>query len=197
MSALGVETAVLPTSILSNHTMFSAWTKMDMDSEVEKIVAEWKNQGFTFDALSTGYVGNSNLVNLVNKLKTDLNFRSVLLYILTKKAKEYTLRPMGDFLPNLKEIRWKDTERVASHGLETDVLCADGTSISERDAYMRALTPYLDPQYSADSMWMFHFQYNPLYKRVRDIRIVQAERFVMPDKKISCAQIKLARQGRV
>lgn len=73
MSALGVETAVLPTSILSNHTMFSAWTKLDMDSEVEKIVAEWKNQGFTFDALSTGYVGNSNLVNLVNQLKTDLN----------------------------------------------------------------------------------------------------------------------------
>jgi hypothetical protein len=80
--------------------------------------------------------------------------------------------------------------------LETQIKCADGVSAFEYDAYMRALTPYLDPQYSADSMWMFHFQYNPLYKRVRDIRIVQAERFVMP-KKMSCAQIKLARQGRV
>jgi hypothetical protein len=116
---------------------------------------------------------------------------------ISKKAKEYTLRPMGDFLPNLKEIRWKDAERVASHGVETQIKCADGTSISERDAYARALVPHLDPQYSTDSMWMFHFQYNPLYKRARDIRIVQAERFVMPDKKISCAQIKLARQGRV
>ena len=44
---------------------------------------------------------------------------------------------------------------------------------------------------------MFHFQYNPLYKRARDIRIVQAERFVMPDKKISYAQIKQLRRGRV
>lgn len=116
---------------------------------------------------------------------------------ISKKAKEYTLRPMGDFLPNLKEIRWKDAERVASHGVETEVQCADGTSISERDAYARALVPHLDARYSADPMWMFHFQYNPLYKRARDIRIVQAERFVMPDKKVSCAQIKLARQGRV
>ena len=79
MSALGVETAVLPTSILSNHTMFSSWTKMDMDTEVEKIVAEWKNQKFKFDALSTGYIGNSNLINIVNELIGELNCKTVII----------------------------------------------------------------------------------------------------------------------
>ncbi len=79
MSALGVETAVLPTSILSNHTMFSAWTKFDMDEQVKDIIAEWKNQKFSFDALSTGYIGNSNLVNMVNALKGELNLGKIVI----------------------------------------------------------------------------------------------------------------------
>ena len=63
ISALGVEAAVLPTSLLSNHTMFSAWTKCDLDEEVDKIFKMWQEQKIDFDGLVTGYIGNSNLVN--------------------------------------------------------------------------------------------------------------------------------------
>lgn len=69
LSAMGVETAVLPTSILSNHTMFSGFTKFDLDGEIDKITAMWGEQKFTFDALYTGYVGNSFLVNKINGIK--------------------------------------------------------------------------------------------------------------------------------
>ena len=66
MSALGIETAVLPTSILSNHTMFSGFTKFDLDAQIDDIIEMWKKQNFSFDALYTGYVGNSYLVNKLN-----------------------------------------------------------------------------------------------------------------------------------
>lgn len=72
LSALGIETAVLPTSILSNHTMFSGFTKFDLDDEIDKIIAMWDKQKFTFDALYTGYVGNTNLVNKINGIKNSL-----------------------------------------------------------------------------------------------------------------------------
>ena len=65
ISALGVEAAVLPTSLLSNHTMFSAWTKCDLDTEVDKIFKMWQEQKISYDGLVTGYIGNSNLVNII------------------------------------------------------------------------------------------------------------------------------------
>lgn len=67
ISALGVEAAVLPTSLLSNHTMFSAWTKCDLDAEVESIFDMWQKQNINYDGLVTGYIGNSNLVNIIIK----------------------------------------------------------------------------------------------------------------------------------
>lgn len=72
LSAMGVETAVLPTSILSNHTMFSGFTKFDLDAQIDEIIAMWGKQKFTFDALYTGYVGNSFLVNKLNGIKRAL-----------------------------------------------------------------------------------------------------------------------------
>ncbi|HBF44939.1 MAG TPA: pyridoxamine kinase [Clostridiales bacterium] len=73
ISALGIETAVLPTSILSNHTMFSGFTKFDLDAQIDDIIEMWKKQNFSFDALYTGYVGNSYLVNKINGLKKSLS----------------------------------------------------------------------------------------------------------------------------
>lgn len=73
ISALGIETAVLPTSILSNHTMFSGFTKFDLDAQIDDIIEMWKKQNFSFDALYTGYVGNSNLVNKLNGIKKNLS----------------------------------------------------------------------------------------------------------------------------
>ena len=72
LSAIGVETAVLPTSILSNHTMFAGWTKLDLDDEIDKIFVEWSKHKFTFDSLYTGYVGNSYLVNKINEVKNKI-----------------------------------------------------------------------------------------------------------------------------
>lgn len=57
VSACGIECAVLPSAVLSNHTGgFSAWTFCDLTAEMPKIEKEWIRQGLKFDAFYTGYV---------------------------------------------------------------------------------------------------------------------------------------------
>ena len=58
LSAMGVECAVVPTAILSTHTAFSGYTFHDLTSEMAPIAAHWEREGFTFDALYTGYLGS-------------------------------------------------------------------------------------------------------------------------------------------
>ncbi len=57
VSACGVECAVLPSAVLSNHTGgFSAWTFRDLTDEMPRVEAEWRRQKLDFDAFYTGYV---------------------------------------------------------------------------------------------------------------------------------------------
>lgn len=64
MSALGVETCVLPTALLSNHTMFKKWSCLDLTDETKKIMDVWQENGFKFDAFLTGYLGSGQLVDV-------------------------------------------------------------------------------------------------------------------------------------
>ncbi len=57
ISACGVETAILPTGILSTHTAgFTGFTCLSMTPEFPKIINHWEKEGITFDAVYTGYV---------------------------------------------------------------------------------------------------------------------------------------------
>lgn len=57
VSACGVECAVLPSAVLSNHTGgFSEWTFRDLTDEMPKVEAAWLRQSIGFDAFYTGYV---------------------------------------------------------------------------------------------------------------------------------------------
>ena len=65
ISAMGVECAVVPTAVLSTHTQFSGFTFCDLTDEMEPIAEHWKQQGFTFDAIYTGYLGSFRQVDIV------------------------------------------------------------------------------------------------------------------------------------
>ena len=57
VSACGIECAVLPSAVLSNHTGgFPSWTFRDLTDELPRIEAEWRKQDVRFDAFYTGYV---------------------------------------------------------------------------------------------------------------------------------------------
>lgn len=63
ISACGIETAILPSSVLSNHTAagFHAWTFHDLTEEMPKILEQWLKESIDFDAFYTGYVSKNQI----------------------------------------------------------------------------------------------------------------------------------------
>ncbi|NCB32541.1 MAG: pyridoxamine kinase [Erysipelotrichia bacterium] len=68
ISAEGVETSVIPTAVLSTHTMFKGFTFHDLTSEIKPIMDHWKKEGFTFDGVYTGYLGSFEQLKLAEEL---------------------------------------------------------------------------------------------------------------------------------
>ncbi len=68
LSACGIETAVLPTAVLSNHTAFAEFTFLELTDEIPRIKTSWERQGIGFSAVYTGYLGNSRQVELVKDI---------------------------------------------------------------------------------------------------------------------------------
>lgn len=77
ISAMGVETSVIPTAVLSCHTAFPDFTFHDLTDEIEPIMSMLKSQNVEFDAIYTGYLGSVKQINIVKNLfrtfKTDKN----------------------------------------------------------------------------------------------------------------------------
>lgn len=79
ISALGVECAVMPTAVLSTHTMFSGFTFHDLTDEMEPTAAHWKEQGLGFDAIYTGYLGSYRQIEIVKKIFADFGEGAMLI----------------------------------------------------------------------------------------------------------------------
>jgi len=71
ISAAGVEAGVLPTAVLSTHTMFSKYTFCDLTSEITPIADAFKTLDIDFDAVYTGYLGSFQQLGLVEKFIDD------------------------------------------------------------------------------------------------------------------------------
>ncbi len=71
ISACGIETAVLPSAVLSNHTAFHDFTFRDLSGEMPKVRKSWKKQGINFSALYTGYLGSSMQIAYVKDIIKD------------------------------------------------------------------------------------------------------------------------------
>lgn len=81
ISAMGIETSILPTAVLSTHTMFTGFTFRDLTGDITPIVEHWKREKFTFDAIYTGYLGSFEQLELVSKFFTDFKTEDNLIFV--------------------------------------------------------------------------------------------------------------------
>ena len=66
LSACGLETAVLPSSVLSTHTAgFTGFTFRDLTDDMDAIRNHWVKEGIRFSAVYTGYLGSTRQIDLV------------------------------------------------------------------------------------------------------------------------------------
>lgn len=69
LSACGMETAILPSAVLSTHTAgFSGFTFRDLTDDMPDIQAHWKKEGIKFDCIYTGYLGSTKQVGYVKNI---------------------------------------------------------------------------------------------------------------------------------
>ena len=78
ISAMGIETAVVPTAVLSTHTMFKNFTFRDLSSDIPLIQKHWKEEKINFDSIYTGYLGSIEQIDMLKdffkEFKTPDNF---------------------------------------------------------------------------------------------------------------------------
>lgn len=80
ISAAGIETAVLPTAVLSSHTAFAGgFTFRDLTEDLVPVSEHWKKEGFKFDAIYTGYLGSFEQLKIVSDFFDDFKDKNTVI----------------------------------------------------------------------------------------------------------------------
>ncbi len=64
LSAMELETAVLPTAVLSSHTAFEHVSVTSLLESDRNIIQSWKENGITFDGIYIGYLGSVEAIGV-------------------------------------------------------------------------------------------------------------------------------------
>ena len=96
ISAMGVETTILPTAVLSTHTMFPDFTVKDLTDQLIPITEHWKSQNVKFDAIYTGYLGSAEEIEIAKKIFADFGGDDTLIFIDPVMADNGKLYPAFD-----------------------------------------------------------------------------------------------------
>ncbi len=107
ISAAGVETAVIPTAVLSTHTGgFKDFTFRDLTDDILPIAEHWKREELHFDAIYTGYLGSFKQIELVCKIVELLRGEDTLVIVdpvMADHGKLYANFPQ-DFPQGMKKL---------------------------------------------------------------------------------------------
>ena len=117
LSAMGIETTLLPTSVLSTHSAFKGFTFRDLLPEMEAILDHWISLDLQFDAIYIGYLGSEPQLEFVHCLISHFPNAMIMLdpvmgdngklyssYSPVLAEKMVSLVPFADILtPNLTE----------------------------------------------------------------------------------------------
>lgn len=73
LSACGLETAILPSAVLSTHSVgFRDFTFRDLTEDIPAIQHHWQQEGIRFQAVYTGYLGSARQIEMVQDICQNL-----------------------------------------------------------------------------------------------------------------------------
>lgn len=73
LSACGLETAILPSAVLSTHSVgFRDFTFRDLTEDIPAIEHHWQQEGIRFQAVYTGYLGSAHQIEMVKDICRNL-----------------------------------------------------------------------------------------------------------------------------
>ena len=130
ISAMGVEAVILPTAMLSTHTMFKGFTVKDLSDQIRPIAEHWKKEGVKFDAIYTGYLGTQEEIGMIRELIRDFRGENTLIFV------DPAMGDNGKLYPAFDEAYAKANAGLCS---DADVIVPNITE----GAFMTDM-PYLD-----------------------------------------------------
>ncbi|MBO7693912.1 MAG: pyridoxamine kinase [Methanobrevibacter sp.] len=69
VSAFGIETAILPSAVLSTHTSgFTDFTVRDLTEDLPEIRKHWEKEGIIFDAIYTGFIASQEQLDYIKDI---------------------------------------------------------------------------------------------------------------------------------
>ena len=69
VSAFGIETAILPSAVLSTHTAgFTDFTVRDLTEDLPEIRKHWEKEGIDFDAIYTGFIASIEQLDYIKDI---------------------------------------------------------------------------------------------------------------------------------
>ncbi len=111
LAVLKKQPCPLPTAILSNQTGFKSFSFLDFTQYIKDYYSHWKEIGYTFDAIYSGFLGSDQQIELltdfIKQFKTD-NTLVMIDPVMGDNGKLYAIYP-EDYPKYMKElIRYAD-----------------------------------------------------------------------------------------
>lgn len=105
ISACGIETAILPSAILSTHTAdgFDGYTFLDLTAEMPKIYNHWNSLNLGFDAVYTGYLGSMKQIDTVLHIFKTANTLKIVDPVMADNGKLYS-GFNADFVDSMRSL---------------------------------------------------------------------------------------------
>lgn len=137
LSACGVETAILPSAVLSTHTAgFSGFTVRDLADDMPAIRAHWAKEKLDFAAIYTGYLGSPSQIDYVLDIARDTLQHGGKLIV------DPAMADNGKLYPAFDDVYVKEMVRLCA--------AADYILPNMTEACFLTGTPYLESYTKAD-----------------------------------------------
>lgn len=75
LSNMGYQVCPLPTAILSAHSEYKNFRRVDLTEHMEDFISHWKELGLTFNALYSGYLASVKQMDIVSRFFDDFGNR--------------------------------------------------------------------------------------------------------------------------